>query len=328
MPISCVEPVPLIDRILSWTSYLAAEDKFHLEVMNIDLIMTDYYWTREFKGFVENLVNHAPNLIFLVGLQGSGKTSALKVINSYMIGKCDSLYFRLGEHFDESMLNYIKECRFLLIDLPDYEVGGGRKMNRDLDEIGKIWYEGRYGFKYHRRSLIVSLQKELSTGHYLLGKGEMFELRPLTVEELVDFYIKKFKTTWPFDTESLRLIALISRGIFRRFMRYIGMCARDMKYRGTESIGIDDVKRVISPEVISKDLELEFSGFLKGSEKTLAVRVLSTLMAEGKMNQKELAEKLGSTESSVTRLLQKLELKGYIIRERGDRKELRVMVKS
>jgi hypothetical protein len=322
-----VGPIPLIDRVLSWSSYLTAEEKLHFKVMNIDFIMMDYYWTREFRGFVEGLVEDAPSLIFLVGLQGSGKTSALKAIESYVSGKYGCLYFRLGEDFRRLGDNAM-DCRFLLVDLPDYGVGGGRRMSRDLDEVGKIWYEGRYGRKYQRRSLVVAVQKELFRGHYLLGKGEVFELRPLTIWELVIFYTKKFQTFEPFDEESLKLVGLLSRGVFRRFMRYVRLCVLDMKDGGGVGVRVDDVRRVIGPEVLSWDLDLELSGFLRGSEKGIAVEALSTLMSEGEMNQKELAAKLGSTQSSLGRLLQKLEMRSYVARERGERKELRVSIKN
>ena len=174
----------------------------------------------------------------------------------------------------------------------------------------------------------MAVQKELSRGHYLLGKGEVFELRPLTVGELVSFYTNKFRTFEPFDEESLKLVGLLSRGVFRRFMRYVKLCVLDMKDRGGVDVRVDDVRRVIGPKVISRDLDLELSGFLRGSEKRIAVEALSTLMSEGEMNQKELATELGSTQSSLTRLLQKLEMRGYVARERGERKELRVSIKN
>lgn len=44
------------------------------------------------------------------------------------------------------------------------------------------------------------------------------------------------------------------------------------------------------------------------------------------MNQKELAADLGSTPSSLGRLLQKLELRGYVMRVRGERKEMIVKI--
>lgn len=323
-----MEQPTLLERILSWSSYLTAEEKLHFNVINIDFIMMDYYWAPEFKHFVEGLVENAPSLIFLVGLQGSGKTSALKAIESYMTSKIGAYYWRWNGKLPEDW-EHVKKHRFLLVDLPDYGVGGGGRMAKDLDEIGKLWYDLRYGQRYDRITLVVAIQRELFRGHYLLGKGEVFELEPLVTEQLLYFYWKKFGyTNWPFDDNSLRLVAQLSRGIFRRFMRYIRLCVQDMQSRDVELIEVNDVKRVINPDVIKRDMDLELSGLLRGSEKGLAVATISTLMTEGEMNQKDLASSLGVTQTMVGRLVGKLDGLGYIKRERGDRKELKVSLKN
>lgn len=321
----CMERSTPIDRVLGWSSYLTAEEKMHYDVINVDFISMDYYWTKEFRSFVEGLSRDSPSFIFLVGLQGSGKTSALRVIERFKMNEFGCYYWRWGEDIREKM-EYLKECTFLLIDLPDYEAGGGGRMKRDLDGIGKLWYEFRYGFKYHRRSMVVAVQKEMFGGHYLFGKGEVFELRPLTPNELVNFYFRKFSTVAPFDEQSLALVGRLSRGVFRRFIRYVRLCVQDMQGRCVEAIDVVDVRRVISIDVISRDMALELSGFLRGYEREQAVAAMTTLMKLGGMNQKELAADLGSTPSSLGRLLQKLELRGYVMRVRGERKEMIVKV--
>lgn len=234
-------------------------------------------------------------------------------------------YWRWGGDIREDM-EYLKECNFLLIDLPDYEAGGGGRMKRDLDGIGKFWYESRYGFRYCRRSMVVAVQKELFGGHYLFGKGEVFELRPLTVDELVGFYRRKFGSTYPFSEESLRIVARLSRGVFRRFLRYVKLCVEDMLRRGVSGIGVGEVGGVVGPAVVGRDMALELSGFLRGYEREQAVAAMTTLLRRGGMNQKELAADLGSTPSSLGRLLQKLELRGYVVRVRGERKEMIVKI--
>jgi len=323
-----MEQPSLLERILSWSSYLTAEEKLHYNVINIDFIMMDYYWAPEFRHFVEGLTKNAPSLIFLVGLQGSGKTSALKAIESYMTDKKGAYYWRWDGELPEDW-EHVTSHRFLLVDMPDYGAGGGGRMTKDLDGIGKLWYDLRYGKRYDRISLVVAVQRELFRSHYLLGKGEVFELRPLTSEELVLFYRRKFGySSWPFDGDSLALVGRLSRGIFRRFMRYVRLCVRDMQERGVESVDVSDVRRVISPEVIRRDMDLELSGLLKGSEKGLAVAAISALIAEGEMNQKDLAARLGVTQTMVSRLIAKLDGLGYVKREHGDRKELKVSLKN
>jgi predicted transcriptional regulator len=98
--------------------------------------------------------------------------------------------------------------------------------------------------------------------------------------------------------------------------------------RGVESIGVGDVSRVIGPEVIGRDMDLELSGLLRGSEKGLAVAAISALMVEGEMNQKDLASRLGVSQTMVSRLVGKLDGLGYVRRVHVDRKEFRVSLKN
>lgn len=173
---------------------------------------------------------------------------------------------------------------------------------------------------------VMAVPRRLFGGHYLFGKGEVFELRPLTVDELVGLYRRKFGSTYPFSEESLRIVARLSRGVFRRFLRYVKLCVEDMLRRGAAGIGVGEVGGVVGPAVVGRDMALELSGFLRGYEREQAVAAMTTLLRRGGMNQKELAADLGSTPSSLGRLLQKLELRGYVVRERGDRKEMIVKI--
>ena len=110
------------------------------------------------------------------------------------------------------------------------------------------------------------------------------------------------------------------RGIFRRFLRYIKLCVEDMRLRGADVIGIDDVGRVIDASVVGRDMELEMSGFMRAGERK---QMIALLLGGGNMNQ-ELASVIGVSASSMGRLWGKLELRGYVRRERGDKKELLV----
>jgi hypothetical protein len=313
----------LIDAVLYWSSSLTAEQKMLHYTACIDPLLSDFYWTYEFRKFAEGLLGESSNLVFLVGLQGVGKTSSLLALEGYMIGKASVYSLRWGEE-DRIGWKANSDLKFLLIDLPDYAAGNRSAMRRDLDEIGELWYES----KTSRRVIVVTVQKELFGGHYLFGKGDVFELRPLTVDELVGFYRKKFGSTYPFSEESLRLVARLSRGVFRRFLRYVKLCVEDMLHRGASGIGMGEVGGVVGPAVVGRDMALELSGFLRGYEREQAVAAMTTLLKRGEMNQKELAAGLGSTPSSLGRLLQKLELRGYVVRERGDRKELRVSIRD
>ena len=313
----------LTNGILYWSSSLTAEQKMLYYTAAIDPLLSDFYWTPEFRGFAEGLLRRSSNLVFLVGLQGVGKTSSLLAVEGYMMSKASVYSWRWGEDYREDW-NHIKDLQFLLIDLPDYAAGSRRAMLRDLDEIGELWYESRDS----RRVIVVTVQKELFGGHYLFGKGEVFELRPLTTDELVGFYRKKFGSTYPFSEDSLRLVGRLSRGVFRRFLRYVKLCVEDMLRRGASEIGLGEVGGVVGPAVVGRDMALELSGFLRRYEREQAVAAMTTLLKRGEMNQKELAKEIGSTPSSLGRLLQKLELRGYVVRERGSRKELKVSIKN
>ena len=120
----------------------------------------------------------------------------------------------------------------------------------------------------------------------------------------------------------------LCRGIFRRFLRYIKLCVEDMRLRGADVVGVDDVGRVIDVSVVGRDMELEMSGFMRAGEREQAVALLLGLLGGGDMNQKEIAKELGVTPAFLGRLLMKLEAMGYVNRVGGIRKEILVSLKA
>jgi len=50
---------------------------------------------------------------------------------------------------------------------------------------------------------------------------EKVELEPLKPEQMLEAYRKRFKAIEPFAEDALLTLARMSRGIFRRFLRYI-----------------------------------------------------------------------------------------------------------
>jgi hypothetical protein len=63
----------LTDSILYWSSSLTAEQKMLHYTACIDPLLSDFYWTYEFRKFAEGLLGGSSNLVFLVGLQGGGE---------------------------------------------------------------------------------------------------------------------------------------------------------------------------------------------------------------------------------------------------------------
>ena len=106
----------------------------HYDVINIDFIMMDYYWTPELRDFVGMLTEDAPSLIFLVGLQGSGKTSALRAIEEYLSGKAGAYYWRWDGELPEDW-EHIRHFQFFLIESPRLQGGvqqqDGQGLGRD-----------------------------------------------------------------------------------------------------------------------------------------------------------------------------------------------------
>jgi hypothetical protein len=196
-------------------------------------------------------------------------------------------------------------------------------MSRDLDRVADLWYDSRLT----QERFVVGVQKEMFHGHYLFGKGEVYELKPLPASDLVIYFFKVFDKCEPFTLSALWLVAELSRGIFRRFLKYIRLCVEDMVVGHQEVIDVANVREVITREVLLRDLDLELSGSLKGQEKALAASLLQLLSVSGELNQKEIAKELGVTPAFLGRLLMKLEAMGYVSRMRGIRKEILVSLK-
>src|SRR5208282_422379 len=120
---------------------------------------------------------------------------------------------------EQVWLDVILEKRLLLIDTPDYSKTDRRLMAKDLDEIYWLWNLMSKGIT--KPNIVVAIQKEMFGGHFFFDKMERVELEPLRPEEMVEAYRKRFKGVEPFTEDALLNLARMSRGIFRRFLRYI-----------------------------------------------------------------------------------------------------------
>src|SRR5271167_772727 len=58
----------------------------------------------------------------------------------------------------------------------------------------------------------------------------------LTVEQVIEIYRKRFNTLYPFRKNAITLLARMSRGIFRRFLRYLTLTLDlwESKYQETQ----------------------------------------------------------------------------------------------
>jgi predicted XRE-type DNA-binding protein len=188
-------------------------------------------------------------------------------------------------------------------------------MNRHLDQIRDLWFKTRP----YNVTILVSIQKELFSGHFLFGKIDAVELEPLRPNQLVEAYKGFWQTSEPFTPDALLLLAQLSRGIFRRFMKYIQACIEKhvITEAKQERIDIELVNKTITFDQVVKDMDLELSDIFKRSEQKLeAVKLLDFLRQNDEANQKQIAEGTGISEPTVSRLMQKLEAHRYVIRRR------------
>jgi len=220
-------------------------------------------------------------------------------------------------------LEMLRRKKIILIDTPDYSKTDRRLIAKDLEEIYWVWnhLSRSRSFKQDTKpNLVIAIQKEMFRGHFFFDKMEKIELEPLEPKQMLKAYLKRFKTAEPFTEDALLTLARMSRGIFRRFQRYI-MLTLDLWETEPEPrkpINASAVNESITRERLAEDMELELSElFPKQSDLQLqAVRVLLRLSESGSVEQSQIAEELGIEPYAMSRLLSKLELHKYITRSR------------
>jgi len=76
---------------------------------------------------------------------------------------------------------------------------------------------------------------------------------------MVEAYRKRFKAIEPFAEDGLLTLAGVSRGIFRRFLRYITLTLRRWEADRKGSIDTRIVKEAVTVERLAEDMELELT---------------------------------------------------------------------
>ena len=216
----------------------------------------------------------------------------------------------------EAWLRILISKRVLLIDTPDYSKTDRRLMAKDLEGIYWIW---NFVIRHNAEAnIVVAIQKEMFRDHFFFDKMEKVELEPLKPQQMVEAYRKRFKVIDPFTEDALLNLARMSRGIFRRFLRYITLTLRRWEICGKRTIDTAIVKEAIPVARLAEDMELELAElFPKHSDlRLLAVRLLMLLEESGERKQIELAELLEVEPYVLSRLLTKLEVAHYITRRR------------
>jgi len=213
------------------------------------------------------------------------------------------------------MNSYLFKAKAIFIDMPDYNKTNLQLMSKDIDELQRMWC---YFMEYesNKASILISVQKEIimRKPHFFFGKVMWSALKPLTPEQLLGAYLQKWKSYEPFDEAALRLVAKLSRGVFRRFLKYIHLALRaGVK---TDLISTDNVGNVISSEILLDDMELELSDIFSDSQRRIQAVKVFEMLRSGSLTQKQIAENLVISESTAGKLVGKLETYDYVRRVR------------
>ena len=224
------------------------------------------------------------------------------------------------ERFRQAVwMHLLRTARLILIDTPDYSKTDRRAMATDLGDIYWLW-NNLTRTSEASPNIVVAIQKEMYGSHFFFDKMHKIELEPLEPAQMVEAFVKRFNDTAPFREEALMTLARMSRGIFRRFQRYIILAIKAWQTApAAEEIDAEAVKQAVPLDRLAEDMELELAElFPRHSDLRLqAVRALIQLEESGPTAQDQLAEQLGMERYSMSRLLSRLELAGYISRKRA-----------
>jgi len=221
------------------------------------------------------------------------------------------------EVIDTIILEGLRKLHVLFIDLPDYDKPGKGKMGRDLARVQELW--DRLQRAKAKTNLVIFFQRELFHGHFFIGKTDVVRLPTLAPQEMVSVYAAKFGSTSPFTDQALLEVARESRGVFRRFLRYIRLCLEywyDHRARSS----------VITPAVVSEaiddpqrfaDLELELADMFPASRESRlsAFRVLECVRKNESVPQARIVEEIFDGEArKALKVLSALESYDFIDR--------------
>jgi len=375
------EPDTDLESLHSWASCLTGESR------DLGWVMYRYIWPDSVQRVKRLLQTMTKGIVCLAGLQGIGKTSALRALfydnmlrqnrsaknrsanpsDYYWNHDYDAIIFKwrrelfrtvpvsvecgsvafeaicsekLGRRRYENMsvglsggrmgraeatalreeawVEMLSRKSLILIDLPDYSKTDRRLMARDLSQIYWLW--NTLISQDSDANLVIAVQKEMLGNHFFFNKMRIVEIESLNPDQIVRVYLQTFHGPHPFTNEALTALAIMSRGIFRRFLRYVTLTLESWEILSEPRQPIDPalVKQTITIDRLAEDMERELAElFPKQSDLRLqAVRLLMRLEESGPKKQTELVEELGMEDYAMSRLLTKLGLHRYVVRRR------------
>ena len=247
-------------------------------------------------------------------------TTLKKLLQSFNVAEVER---RLGKSVVERLryeafIRTIGEAEVILIDLPDYSRTDMRRVSSDLEGIYWLWndFSRLTGPTFNDLpNIVISFQKEMFRNHYFLGKMNGIELKPLKPQMLVEAYRKRFPNSMIFTEDALLLLAKMSRGVFRRFLRYITLALDLQEHTGASlPITADQVREAIPPHLLAEDMDQQLTEIFprQPDMRTEAVKLLVHLQEHGPTSQTKIKELLHLPDYTVSRLLSKLEDYRYI----------------
>lgn len=230
---------------------------------------------------------------------------------------------------ERTELEALYSCHTLFIDMPDYSRTSRRFMDKDLDGIQVLWDDLKR--KRSKANVVVFIQKELRCRHFIFDKMDPIDLKPMTSEEMVEAYMQKWKALYPFKEDSLLLLSKFSRGIFRRFLKYIQLSIENWapKYergKAPKFINKEWVRKAVTASRLLIDRQLELTDRLTPSKFSNAKAILNTI-EERERAQTEIAEMTGLSEATVSRMTKTLKLYDFITVRAGKGRERLLKVK-
>jgi len=218
----------------------------------------------------------------------------------------------------EALDRMLIRARTILITMPDYPSRDPRAIAKDINEIQRLWGKARQLGENPNIVLFLQAETFSTQDHFFFGKLLIYKIEPFRAEQLFQYYLDNFGSTWPFEEETLRYLSKISRGIFRRFKRFIGILLEAWQIADrSKLIDGEFVDRHLPIDVMEREMDLELSqAFRNAKQKELAMRIISLTMQGRTMSQRGLAKHLEISESALSVLLGRLEAYGWVKRDK------------
>ncbi len=217
----------------------------------------------------------------------------------------------------DAVVEYLSRSHSILLDTRDYSTTDRRQLTGDLDGIQRLWQAVCDYCKNHDITIpnfVIGIQAEIAVNDkaqlvdFFLRKARTFKLERFSSRDLASAYETEFGSTWPFTEESLELLGVFARGVFRRFLKYIALCLTQEPER--VDFGSQDVNRLVDSTQLEQDTDEELSTLFRSEEeRMIAVGILSHLEASE------------SSFATYTDLLESLLSKGYFAVEERWSKE-------